>query len=249
MKSRSHSRGVTLLELLIAVSLVSLLSVGMLWALRVALGAMDRTNARAIANRRVLGASRVLEQQMSGLMPVLTDCRRPGAPPTGAPKALLFQGEPSTLRFVSSYSLNGASRGYPQLLEYAVIPGRQGAGVRLIVNELPYAGPDVVALACAGVRPGPGGMMPVFGPVEPRPDSFVLADRLRSCTFSYLAIDPRSGVRYWLPAWDRGFLPAAIRIEMVPLEPDPTQLQMTTMTFPVRPDRLAEPYVDIDPIQ
>lgn len=249
MKQSPRRRGVTLLELLIAVSLVSLLSVGMLWAVRVALGAMDRTNSRALANRRVLGASRVLDQQLSGLIPALTDCRSPGLPPAGAPKALLFQGQPSTLRFVSSFSLNGASRGYPQLLEYAVIPGRQNLGVRLIVNELPYAGPDAIARVCSGVHPAPGGMIPVFGPVEPKPDSFVLADRLRSCAFFYLAVDPRSGARVWLPSWDRASLPAAIRIEMVPLEPDPLQLQMTTMTFPIRPDRLAEPYADIDPVQ
>ncbi len=52
-------RGVTLIELLVAMTLLSLLSVGVLFGLRIGLNAMDRTNDRLMTNRRVLGVERV----------------------------------------------------------------------------------------------------------------------------------------------------------------------------------------------
>ena len=68
---RSSSRaGVTLVELLIAVSLLSLLVAGILTAMRVGLNALERTNQRVIANRRAMGAQKILEQQFAGFMPV-----------------------------------------------------------------------------------------------------------------------------------------------------------------------------------
>ena len=50
-----HDRraGVTLIEILIAVSLLSLLSVGVLWSMRIGFNTMDKTDARLIHNRRV----------------------------------------------------------------------------------------------------------------------------------------------------------------------------------------------------
>src|ERR687889_557920 len=68
---RRSERGLTLIEVLIAVTLVSLLSVGILFAIRVGLNAMGRSNARLNENRRVAGAYRVLVQQIEGLIPVI----------------------------------------------------------------------------------------------------------------------------------------------------------------------------------
>ena len=54
-KRRLNSeRGVTLVELLIAVTLVALLSMGMLFAMRTGLGALSSTNTRLHDNRRVM---------------------------------------------------------------------------------------------------------------------------------------------------------------------------------------------------
>ena len=58
--------------------------------------------------------------------------------------------ECETMRFVTSYSLNEAARGVPRILEYRVIPGDNGNGVRLIVNETLYTGPLSTAGFCAG---------------------------------------------------------------------------------------------------
>jgi len=63
--------GVTLLELLLAVSLLGLLSAGILMALRVGANAMQKANARLIDNRRMNGVQRILEQEIAGFMPVV----------------------------------------------------------------------------------------------------------------------------------------------------------------------------------
>ena len=63
-----------------------------------------------------------------------------GGPIAGA-KVAFFQGEPQSMRFVSSFSLHEGDRGLPHMLEFQVISGENGAGVRLVVNELIYSGP------------------------------------------------------------------------------------------------------------
>jgi hypothetical protein len=89
------------------------------------------------------------------------------------------------MRFVSTYSLNEASRGYPRILEFTVIPGDKGEGVRLVVNEFVYTGPLSAGMSCAGVQPGPVGPQIIFKPVQISNASFVLADRLASCQFAF----------------------------------------------------------------
>ena len=125
--------------MLIAITLLSLLSVGMLMSMRIGLQAFTKTDARLMENRRVAGAQRILEQQIEGLLPVTAGCAPQGGPGV---KFAFFGGTPNTLRLVSGFSLQGGWRGQPQILEMFVIPGEQGRGVRLVVNELPYTGPD-----------------------------------------------------------------------------------------------------------
>ena len=228
---RVNQRGVTLLELLIAVSLMSLLSLGVLFSMRVGINAMGKTNDRFLKNRRVLGVEKALTAQIAGLMPVTIEC--PGGQ---GGKAVLFQGDPQSMRFVSSYSLQEGARGYPKLLEFTVVAGENGNGVRLIVNELPYSGPFSVRGACVGTQPDPltGQSAALFMPISPRPDSFVLADKLAGVRFVYRDELPPPVLERWTPKWLANKLPSAIRIEIIPLENSPANLQVTTTTIPIR---------------
>jgi prepilin-type N-terminal cleavage/methylation domain-containing protein len=114
---RRRRGGVTLIELLIAVTLVGLLTMGILFAMRVGLGAMDAVERKFAGGRRVVGAQRVLDQQIAGLIPVQIQCGGPREVP-----ALFFQGERYAMRFVSSYTLEEGARGYPRVVEYLVMP-------------------------------------------------------------------------------------------------------------------------------
>jgi prepilin-type N-terminal cleavage/methylation domain-containing protein len=196
-------RGVTLIELLISISLLSLLSVGLLMTLRVGLNAMDKANAKLMANRRVASVERIMRSEIQDLMPVVVVCVPEGEQP---PETLMyFGGQPQSLRFVSSYSLQEASRGLPRILDFEVIPGDQGQGVRLVVNELVYS-PQQAGATCIGSVNDPerGVSMAVFRPIAVGPASFVLADKLAYCRFSYRDFEPPPVGDRWLPEWRCG---------------------------------------------
>lgn len=235
---RRPEAGVTLIELLIAVTLVALLSVGLLFAMRVGLNAMERSNDRLMSNRKVASVERILESQVAGIMPVTAACSIAGSdgPPA---KIAFFQGEPATMRFASTFSLEDGARGFPTVLEYQVIPGENGQGVRLVVNESLYSGPRSAGASCIGVPAS--GTAPQFRPVDVGPQSFVLADKLAYCRLSYRFTTNGLGPPeppQWVTVWTKPFLPNAIRVDMAPLEPASGKLQLNSLTVPVRVNRL-----------
>jgi hypothetical protein len=229
--------GVTLMELLIAVVLLSLLSVGLMFALRIGLNAYSKTQTRLMDNRRVAGAQRILEQELEGLVPVVAQCG--GGMEGGGTPAAFFQGEPETMRLVSTFSLQGAWRGQPEILEILVIPGAEGRGVRLVVNELPYQGPLAAGRFCAGPHK--------FFAASAGEKSFVLADKLALCRFTYLEQPPEvNSPLHWVPRFAGDDWPRAVRIEMAPLEPDAARLQPISVVAPIHIFRRLEiPYADI----
>ncbi len=237
MKRRSEA-GVTLMELLVAIALLSLLSVGMLFAIRIGLNAMAKSQDRLETNRRVKGVEKVFSAQLAGFIPAKADCRAANGPSTTLP---FFQGEPTTMRFVSSYSLQEAARGYPRILEYQVVSGEQGIGVRLIVNELLYTGPLSTGALCMDTYPDPiaGGLMMRFPPVAIGNFSFVLADKLAYCRFIYKEekSNQQELAETWMPSWHNQRAPAAIHVEMAPLIPDPSRLQLIDFTASIRVNR------------
>jgi prepilin-type N-terminal cleavage/methylation domain-containing protein len=246
MKTPRSQAGVTLIEVIVAITLLSVLSVAMLFAMRIGLLTFQKANGKLMENRRVAGAQRILVDQIEGLIPVVAPC-------TGMEGNLgirfgFFQGDPQNLRLVSAYSLQQGWRGQAQILELAVVPGEKGEGVRLIVNELPYAGPANAGMLCKGFVPDPdlGIPIPQFGPVEASPSSFVLADKLEFCRFSFLTPNRQPFLPpVWKPSWSMTGWPRGVRIEMAPLRADSSTLQPITVTAPLRLRRSPEiPYVD-----
>jgi prepilin-type N-terminal cleavage/methylation domain-containing protein len=238
---RSRQSGVTLLEVVIAVSLLSLLIAGVMTSLRLGVNALGRTNNRLMANRRVAGAQRVLHEQLAGFMPVIAVySANPQAPPTA--KAMFFQGEPESMRFVSSYSLQEGARGIPRILEFQVIPGENAQGFRLVVNEHVYTGPMSAGFFCLG--PGPERFL--YKPIEIGPRSFVLADRLKFCRFTYQQRTQAPNELIWTEVFRSQRWPTAVRIEMGPLDEDLARLRPVTVTARVRVNRFPEfEYVDL----
>ena len=234
----ANSAGVTLIELLIAVLLFSLLSLGVVMTLRVALSGMNKSETKLTTNRRVSSIERILDQEIKEIMPVTALCQpRPGV--RGA-KLMFFQGEAQSMRLASTYSLQEGQRGRPMILEYQVIPGEDNQGVRLIVNEHWYTGPLGAGAYCLGTGPSPDGGPPgpLFAPIAIGANSFVLADKLAYCRFSFR--DPRLSGQppVWVTRWVKPVLPNAIRMEMAPLMPDLGRLQPVTLTIPVHVTRL-----------
>jgi prepilin-type N-terminal cleavage/methylation domain-containing protein len=226
---RDSRAGVTLIEILIAVSLLSLLSVGILVAMRIGFNTMEKTDAHLVQNRRVANARKILENEIAGFIFTRAEWR---PAPENTQILPFVQWEPQSMRFVTAYSLQDAWRGRPQIAAFQVIPGERNVGVRLIVNEIPYTGPAQAGLEVTSVEPDPrtGAAIAHFAPVVPGPQSFILADRLAYCRFSYLEPRPEPPLRVWRPDWVSAGLPLGIRIEMEPLSSAPSELHVTTMT-------------------
>ena len=248
MLRRRSRRGLTLIEMLIAITLVSLLSTGILYAMRLGLGALEQTNRKFTDNRRALGSLRVLYEQLAGVVPAQVQCMGRNV---ADPAPLFFRGTQESLQFVSGYTLEEAARGYPRIVEYFVTPGEaaRGGGVRLVMQETPYTGPHSLMPYCGGQGTDPLHHAPtaLLRPVQFGPRPFVIADQLAFCRISYLRIHPQTFQGSWEPAYAGAVLPGAVKVEMAPLRPDPSRVQLGTTTIPLHVSRNTyEPYADID---
>jgi type II secretory pathway component PulJ len=220
-----REKGITLLEILIAVSLLSLLSVAMFLALRIGLNAYTKADTRLMENRRVAGAQQIVQEEIEGLMPVMAQC---AAGTAGGPGARIpfFQGQPGAMRLASTFSLQQAWRGRPQILEIFVVLGENGLGVRLMANETLYTGPRGAGQFCLGPLQ--------FLPVEAGLQSFVLADKLAWCHFAYLMASPDPNQPpVWRDTWVTQTWPLAVRIDMAPLAPNPAEVQPISVVAPL----------------
>jgi prepilin-type N-terminal cleavage/methylation domain-containing protein len=234
MTRNTREAGVTLIEILIAVSLLSLLSVGILMAMRIGFNTMEKTDKHLVQNRRVANARKIIENQIAGFM--LTRAEWHPTPETF--QTLPFvQWEAQSMRFVTAYSLQDAWRGRPQIAEFQVIAGEKNVGVRLVVNETPYTNPSQTGRSIVAIEADikTGHARTHFADILPGPQSFVLADRLAYCRFSYLEPLGITPFQLWRTDWEQSRLPLGIRIEMAPLDSTPSELHVSTVTvaFPV----------------
>ena len=123
---RVHSasqRGVTLLELMIAITLVAGLSTGMLMAMRTSLLTYEKTAKKLESNRRFVKTQQILSNQIAAVIPAQGLCA-PGAKARPSAMPSFLSGSADALRLVTSYSIAEGARGYPQIVEYRVIPER-----------------------------------------------------------------------------------------------------------------------------
>ena len=229
--------GLTLIEILVAVTLLALLSAGMVTALSMSAGSWSQARERLTLDRRISTANQLLYAQFAAVTPVLM--QPPAA--VGAPPAPFFHGEPQQMRFVSSYSLDSGPRGGLTIVELNV--QRAENGLRLVLTQSPYRGPVSAGRYAIGVeREGPNGLRILYSPVRPRSDSLIVADQLATCVFEYQR-EARSlaDAAEWLPVWgDATQLPAAIRVRLAPAKAEP-RLQPVAITAEVRA-RYAPPW-------
>ena len=224
LRSRHGERGVTLIELMIAVSLTAVITVGLLFALRTSIVAYEKTSDRLHSNREQLGRNQILSRELGGAMPVMSACGTSNVP--------YFFGAPDSLRMISSYSIAEGFRGYPQILEFQTRRSSSG-GLQLVVIEHPYTGPASTAPLC--------GSSDAFGFSGTDAEPFVLADDLAACTFSYLGIpNPLASKQEanWTATWtSSNSLPLGIKVEMKPRAEPGGGLPSVTVTAPIHVDR------------
>jgi hypothetical protein len=81
-------------------------------------------------------------------------------------------------------------------------------------------------------------------PVQVGSGSFILADKLAACQFAYkeekpALLDPD----VWHNRWPHGYTPAAVRVQLTPLDPDPARLQVPSLVAPFRVTR--DPFKEV----
>lgn len=241
MKHNPRS-GLTLIEILIAVSLLSLLSIGVLWSMRIGFNTMDKTDNRLVMNRRVSNSRKIVENELNAFMGAFAALH----PKPDETRYIPFlQLEPDIMRFVSAYSLEDGWRGHPQIVTMHVIGGDSGAGVRLVMEETPYTGPEQAGRYITGLNfDQKTGYTKVFYiPAQAGAQSFVLADKLAYCKFSYQDRFSVPPFQAWGTTWiDIMKNPKAVRIEMAPLDPNSPDLHVASISIALPVTRTAGRY-------
>jgi type II secretory pathway pseudopilin PulG len=223
----------TLIEILVAVSLMGLLAVAMVTALTVGAGSWQDARERLTLDRRIATANEIFYREFEGIVP-LAALPAPGQQ-QAIPRAPFFQGEPESMRFVTNYSVAAGARGGLRVAELRVTPTPRGS--RILLNEAPYRGPADLGRLILGVDrdPASGGPRLVFRPIEAQASSLIVADDLKEARFSYLRT-PRTRMEaaLWVPVWsDMTRLPGAIRVELAANSERPG-LEPISITAPVR---------------
>lgn len=234
---RNRRAGLTLMEVLVAIALLSLLSVGILMALRVGSSAWERATSSLMLDRRIATANAIFHAELEGILPAWAEFENPL---TKAPTAVtFFQGEPASMRFVTSYSLESGPRGGLRLVELQVTTAERGK--RVLLNEQPYGGPRSAGRVVVGAPQDreTGRMRLLFAAIEARPSSFIIADELEGCSFSYRPQIMPGEPERWEPAWSNVFqLPSAVSIQITPRQGS-ARLRPVTVTVPIRSTMLA----------
>jgi type II secretory pathway component PulJ len=209
--------GVTLMELLIAITLVAALSTGMLMAIRSGLTTMDRINGRLESNRRLLGLQQIVSRQIGGVIPIKGGCA--------------LQGGPQSLRLVTTYSVDEGARGFPRVVAFSLEPDPEG-GMRLVESESAYTGQG----GCAGGPATSAKPLVLAGQLlsvrflyhEPqRPNSTALGN--------------------WVPGWSEPVLPSAVRLETEPVKALASNLPALTVSVAIHITRLPTlQYIDVE---
>jgi len=206
MEARERSRGgFTLLELIVALSILALIAGSVTVGIRLASASIERGEAVARDAARQRAAVGIVERAIRSLDPLHI--------PVEDNTTVYFSGEGKRIRFLTALSPSGIS----------------GGGLRLIAFfERGGAGGGLAIATAAPFRPEKAGSW------EGTDGARILIPGAAELSFTYSEGPDKEGNWEWLPSWDPkdpGRLPAAVRVEFtVPSEGAPRK---TAFVVPV----------------
>lgn len=187
----TRARGFSLVELLLA---VTLLAAGLALAfatLRNATGASERAEAQAQRAERLRAVQSFLRTEVGAAMPVPLAAPEPGEDP------VVFEVAPDRLRFVAPMP-GYLSRGGPHVLEFRLVPGPGGRRL-----EFQHA------------------LLMPEGALEPERPPEVLLDGIADARFAVRSVLPDGSPGPWRSDWDQpAFLPRLVRLELEFADPN-----------------------------
>jgi prepilin-type N-terminal cleavage/methylation domain-containing protein len=203
----STSAGFTLLELLISMTVLSLLATTILFGWRIATSAWQKANTYLAASRLVTETNHLLEEQIASMLPYQAR--------TDIGNIVFFQGEPKTARFVSRYSLEGRSSSGLYEIEYQ-LEEENDRSCHLLLNESPVTSMDQLGLVVRGNESTPtGGTVRRFAPFEKNARTITLLQGTSECRFEYYQPATPGTKGVWTEQWPAvEFLPTAMAIRL-----------------------------------
>jgi type II secretory pathway pseudopilin PulG len=214
MKHKSQL-GITLIELLVAITLLGFVSLGVLFALRIGISSWQRGDARMAADRAAITAGDLIAAQLAG-----AQARTVGwGPREQRTSFLLFDGAADRLQFLTRYSVASRERGGSYLAEYWFEHNASNV-CRLLYNEYPFRNDnDATAVVEQIAVDRAGQPVVVYRAPHAGPNTRVLYGGLHDCAFEYL-IEPQNRPVYWGRFWpgDPRFLPHAVAVRFVGAE-------------------------------
>ncbi len=232
LTARGSQSGMTLIEVIVAMSLLGLLSVGLFTAFQVGASSWLTTRERLMDDRNIAGQNQRFHALFAGIVPL--EAKIPPDREIGVRPFPFFQGEPQSMRFVTSHSITAGSRGGLRITELQVVDAPK-KGRRVLLNQLPYRGPFSAGSFVTGwvPIPEPPGRQLVFEPIRALPNvSLVIADQLADCSFRYLERPSRRNLpSRWVSIWnDLDGLPGAITINLTPASREARLLPVSITT-------------------
>ncbi|MBI2816746.1 MAG: prepilin-type N-terminal cleavage/methylation domain-containing protein [Acidobacteria bacterium] len=218
--------GFTLLELLVSMTIVSLLATTVLFGWRVAVSAWEKASSHLQKSRTVLATNHLLQEQMASMVPYR------GIASTGF--HLFFQGEPLTARFLSRYSLTGRANSGLYRIEYQVVEAEDGTK-QLLMNEVPVTSREELGALIQQADPASFSPQLRFAPFERGPRTVVLLAGVKDCRFEYYKAASALEAGTWVPEWlgTMNELPRAMAIRITPSD-DPAGVAPASVVAAIR---------------
>ena len=223
----SVERGFTLLELLVSITIVSLLTVSIVFSWRIATTAWSRSSELVEEQRQVAAVQALLRKQVAAISAYAPFSREWRG-------IVFFQGEQQVARFLSRYSLENRTRSGLYLVEYLITEETDGTK-QLLMNETALHNPEELRRFITGVEQSATGPIQQFLPIERSPKTRVLLTDLEDAHLEYYRPATQlqeSGewVEQWLTA--RGELPRGIAFRLAK-ESNPNHLEPVSMTIAI----------------
>jgi general secretion pathway protein J len=199
-RSIRHDGGFTLLEMLLAVTLVAMMAVGLWSVFTISVRSWSRGTQFIDKNQRHRSILDLVRKQMASAYGLYGQFDQEFEIRSG----LIFSGAENSVHFISLNSLRFQESPGLTLVSYE-LAGDASGDYALVEKEARYLGQSLdQEFTVAASRP-----IPIF-------------ENLSSCTFEYL--DPGDGdtPSAWVTEWDAaqmGRLPAAVSLTMVSLDP------------------------------
>ena len=205
----SHRAGFTLVELLLALTLMSMLLALAYGGLRAATRATDRGQNILEDSSRIRMAHHFVRKQLNQISPLTFEESEDGTERT------VFVGEEQRIRFVAPMP-GYLGFGGPQVQELAIVSGQQG--LELVLSHALLQGFEEDLLYERAPIP--------------------LVNKIESARFSFLGIDEQGELTGWTSTWDQpGVLPKSIALDIEFAEE--VYIQWPLLTASVRIDQRA----------